>query len=109
MEDKVKATFVTTDDDARCAEGVTLAMQKLFPDYQVECKADPIHLSQSLIHQTVSSTFSQCMFTGKMKEAQKEQQKALALDLADRSHAIFSTVWQTTLATSNRLQSACQG
>ena len=61
-------------------------MPKLFPDYQVECKADPIHLSQSLICQTMSSTFSQCMSAGKMKEAQKELQQALALDLADRSH-----------------------
>ena len=69
VEDKVNMTFVTTDGDAWSAEGVALAMQKLFPNQRVEHKADPIHLSQSLICQTMSSTFSQRMFPGKTKEA----------------------------------------
>ena len=94
VEDKVNVRLVTTDGDARSAEGVALAMQKLFPNQRVERKADPIHLGQSLIRQTMSSTFSQRMFPGKTKAARKEQQQALALDLADRSHAIFSTMWQ---------------
>ena len=93
MEDKVNVRFVTTDDDARSAEGVALAMQKLFPGHRVEHKADLTHLGQSLICQTMTSTFSQCVFPGKT-EARKEQQQALALNLADRSYAIFSTIWQ---------------
>ncbi len=94
VEDGVKVQFVTTDGDARSAEGVAVAMSKLFPEHHVERKADPIHLSQSLVRQTRSATFSQRMFPGNTKEERKQQQQALALDLADRSHAIFSTMWQ---------------
>ena len=94
VEDKVNVRFVITDGDARSVEGVVLAVQKLFPDHQVERKADPIHLSQSLIRQTMSSTFTRRMFPEKMKEVRKEQQQALALDPADRSHAIFRVMWQ---------------
>ena len=32
----MKVRFVITDGDVRSAEGVSLAMQKLFPDYQVD-------------------------------------------------------------------------
>ena len=42
----------------------------------------------------MSSIFSQRMFPGNTKEVRKEQQQALALDLTDRSHEIFSPMWQ---------------
>ena len=94
VEDKVNVKYVATDGDARSAEGVALAMQKLFSNQRVESKADLIHFGQSLIRQTMSSTFSQRMFPWNTKEARKQQQQPLALDLADRSHAIFSIMWQ---------------
>lgn len=95
-DEQVLVKYVTTDGDARTAEGVQSAMKKLFPDWEVIRKADPVHIGQSQIRETVSSTFSDQMFNGRTREERKEQQKVLALDLKSRSHAIFSRLFQET-------------
>ena len=69
-----KREIVATDGDAQSAEGVALVMQKLLSNQRVERKADPIHLGQSVIRQTTSSTFSQrkkTMFPGNKKRGTK--------------------------------------
>ena len=48
-KEQVMVKYVTSDGDARTAEGVKAAMQKLFPDWEVIRKADPVHIGQSQI------------------------------------------------------------
>lgn len=90
-EVKVPIKYVTTDGDGRSAEGVQTAMEKLIG---VERKADPVHIGQSQIRQTMSSVFSDQMFPGPTQEAKKQQQNALARDIKNRCHAIFEQMWK---------------
>lgn len=93
-DDHVAVKYVTTDGDARTAEGVQSAMHRLFPNTEVIRKADPVHIGQSQIRQTILATFSDQMFSGRTREDRKEQQKTLALDIKNRSHAIFTQLYQ---------------
>lgn len=95
-DEQVLVKYVTTDGDARTAEGVQAAMRKLLPDFDVIRKADPVHIGQSQIRETISSKFSDEMFSGRTREEKKEQQKTLALDIKNRSHAIFSQLYKET-------------
>lgn len=95
-DDRVLVKYVTTDGDARTAEGVQSAMRKLFPDWEVIRKADPVHIGQSQVRETISATFSDHMFSGRTRELKKERQRVLALDIKSRSHAIFSRLYQET-------------
>lgn len=95
-DEQVMVKYVTTDGDARTAEGVQAAMKKLFPDWEVIRKADPVHIGQSQIRETMKSQFSDEMFSGRTREEKKEQQKTLALDIKNRSHAIFTKLFQET-------------
>lgn len=95
-DERVLVKYVTTDGDARTAEGVQSAMRKLFPDWEVVRKADPVHIGQSQIRETMSSTFSGHMFSGRTREEKKEQQRTLALDIKNRAHAIFAQLFHET-------------
>ena len=94
--DQVLVKYVTTDGDARTAEGVQAAMRKLFPEWQVVRKADPVHLGQSQMRHTIASTFSVEMFSGRTREVKREQQRTLALDMKSRCHAIFHKLFVET-------------
>jgi len=94
VRDGIPIKYVTTDGDARSAEGFQIAMQKMLPDFDVIRKADPVHLGQAQIRQTMSAVFSDGMFPGRTQEHKKEQQKVLARDIQHRSHAIFAQMWQ---------------
>jgi hypothetical protein len=90
--DGLLVQFVTTDGDARGAEGMRMAMKKKFPDCTVERQADTTHLGQSQFRQTIRANFDVAMFPGQSAERRKEQQKILGLDIKTRCHAILSTM-----------------
>lgn len=69
--------FVTTDGDARGADGIRTAMKRKFPDCTVERQADTTHLGQSQFRQTIRANFDATMFPGQSAERRKEQQKIL--------------------------------
>ena len=81
---------VTTDGDARGAEGVGLAMRKRDPDWQLERQADTTHLGQGQFRSAMRATFSSTMFPGVTAERRKEQQKVFSLDIKNRCHCILA-------------------
>lgn len=82
--------YVTTDGDARAAEGVGLAMLKKNPDWQLERQADTTHLAQSQFRNAMRATFSPQMFPGVTAERRKEQQKVFSLDVKSRCHNLMA-------------------
>lgn len=93
VDEEIFVRFVTTDGDARGAEGIKEAMTKLEPLWEVERQADTTHLGQSQFRNTVKAVFSQTMFPGETADHRKHQQKMLGLDLKNRSHCIFNELY----------------
>lgn len=107
--DGIPIKYVTSDGDARSAAGIEAAMKTVFPDWEVVRKADPVHIGQSQIKQTRSSTFSSEMFSGRTREEKKDQQMTLALDIKDRSHAVFTKMYQQHCGDMNAIAAEMPG
>jgi hypothetical protein len=90
VEEGLLVRYVTTDGDARGAEGIQNAMLKSDPGWRTERQADTTHLGQAQFRHTVRATFSEGMFPGQTAERRKEQQKMLGLDIKNRCHRIIT-------------------
>lgn len=88
-QDHVPIKYLTTDGDARGAEGMLEGMRKHQPDSELIRKADPIHIGQAIIRELKKSTFSDGMFASATKEEETDQKAALALDFKTRCYAIL--------------------
>lgn len=87
--DNILVKYVTTDGDAKSAEGVQFAMSSVNPLLQVVRQADTTHMGQSLFRHTLKACFSDHMFLGCNSSEKKEQQKMFALDLRYRCMKMF--------------------
>ena len=89
-EQSVSVKHVTTDGDARGAEGLQHAMRVKDKKCSIMRLANTTHLEQGQFRNCLKAKFSDQMFTGPKKEEKKEQQKLFALDIKHRCHQIFS-------------------
>lgn len=95
-EDGIFIKYVTTDGDARTAEGVALSMRKMAEDWVVLRQADTTHLGQSQFRHTLKATFNNHMFPGETAAERQEQQRNFGLDIKSRCHAIFKQLFIQT-------------
>lgn len=82
--------YATTDGDARSAKGVEDAIHVLYPMWEVQRLADPVHLSQHQFRAGMRAEFSETMFHGQTKEENKDLKKMFSLDLKCRSSMILN-------------------
>lgn len=95
INDGILVRYVTTDGDARSADGVALGIAKHVKDWEVNRQADTTHLGQSQFRYAVRASFSPGMFPGLSAERRKEQQKMLGLDIKNRCHCILAELHRT--------------
>lgn len=103
VNDGLLIQYVTTDGDARAAEGVQDALNALHYSWEVQRQADTTHLAQSQYRQALNATFSGTMFPGETAEQRKEQQKIFGLDIKNRCHTIFSTMYKKYVGDINKI------
>ena len=89
----VLVKHVTTDGDARSAEGLEAGLALFNPTWKVTRQADTTHLGQSQFRQALRTNFSRGMFPAKTVEKKKNQQKLLSLDLKNRCHIEFTGLY----------------
>ena len=77
-------SHITTDGDAKMAEGVRQSIKSLDPLLEVERYSDPYHLSKMQFKKTNSANFSLSMFTGRTKAEKKVQQTEFSRDMKSR-------------------------
>ena len=92
--DGLAIRYVVTDGDARSADGVRQAMERVFPGCTVERQADTTHLGLSLFRHVIRAQFSDGMFPGQTADRRKEQQKIFGLDLRTRCQSVMSVLYQ---------------
>lgn len=107
--DHVPIKYLTTDGDARGAEGMLEGMQKHDDSAELYRKADPIHIGQGQIREVMKTTFSEQMFPGGTKEIQKDQQKEFAKDLKKRCYAIQKQLRNECRGDVNKMKSKMTG
>ena len=94
-QDNVPLKYLTTDGDARGAEGMEEGMKgyirrkKLKRKVELHRKADPIHIGVAQMKEVNKTAFSQEMFPGATRDVQKDQQREFAKDLKGRCYAIW--------------------
>lgn len=87
---QIMVKHITTDGDARSAEGMQEAMKAVNPAWRVSRLADTTHLGQGQFRNVMKAKFSEGMFPGSTQEVKREEQKMFALDVKYRCHKIFS-------------------
>lgn len=81
---------VTTDGDARSAQGVATAMTSADPSCEVIRQADTTHLGQGQFRHLVKTKFSKDMFPGKNYQERTKQKKVFALDVKSRCFTVYN-------------------
>ncbi|KAL5008429.1 hypothetical protein ScPMuIL_014010 [Solemya velum] len=72
--------YITTDGDARSADGMSEAMKILDSMLKVQRLADPTHLGQGQFNRCLRANFSPTMFSGSTRGSKKEAQKIPSQD-----------------------------
>jgi hypothetical protein len=90
--DGINVKHVTTDGDARSADGIQAAMRTASPCWIVSRQADTTHLGQSQFRHAMKAMFSENMFAGPTADEKREQQKILALDIKTRCQLVYTAL-----------------
>lgn len=95
---------VTTDGDARSADGVASAQGKVNPNSEVIRQADTTHLGQGLFKAIQRITFSKNMFPGINAAQRADQKKCFGLDIKERCEIIYNELQEFYFADAEKLK-----
>jgi hypothetical protein len=102
--DKINIKYVTTDGDARSAEGLQTGLNTEGIPNEVTRLADTTHLSQAQFRQAAKAKFSGSMFPGPTSDKQVFQ-KLFAQDLRFRCNKIYTTMYETYAGDTGKMAS----
>ena len=91
----VLVRYVITDGDGRSAKGVEDGIKSLYPLWNTERQADPVHLGQAQFRASNRAQYSSDMFYAKTKEDNGRLQKVFSNDIKSRCSMVMKKLMTT--------------